>query len=248
MAKRKDVKQPPKPKPTASEQLDRQLAATAIEKKQRGETPGRDEQAALRRVEQQREEDQRWAYYATIPKKHWVEMSGRQPKVVNEQAARYGVPIGGRTIDLPAFVRAFHDFLAKHALKLAQEVNDATPSDRVTRSEADRRKAAEEAAIRRLRRLELEGTLVPREDLVRGELALVAHVVNRLDEMVEALPGDIAPDDPGPVRLLLRDWVDRFREDTAEMKFFAVPSSTNGRAANPAKRKAALKRHKGNKR
>jgi len=59
MAKRKDVKQPPKPKPTASEQLDRQLAATAIEKKQRGETPGRDERAALRRVEQQREEDQR---------------------------------------------------------------------------------------------------------------------------------------------------------------------------------------------
>jgi len=29
------------------------------------------------------------------------------------------------------------------------------------------------------------------------------------------------------------------------MKFFAVPSSTNGRAANPAKRKAAVKRHKG---
>ena len=46
-------------------------------------------------------------------------MSGRQTKVINEQAARYDLPFGGPTIDLPDVVRALHDFLAKHAQRLA---------------------------------------------------------------------------------------------------------------------------------
>ena len=40
-------------------------------------------------------------------------MSGRQPKVLAEQANLYGLPFGGRVIDLPILVGRLHDFLAK---------------------------------------------------------------------------------------------------------------------------------------
>ncbi len=45
-------------------------------------------------------------------------MSGRQAKVLQEQAARYGIPFGGSTIDLPEVVRALHDFLANAKYQL----------------------------------------------------------------------------------------------------------------------------------
>ena len=45
-------------------------------------------------------------------------MSGRQTKVLNEQADRYGLPLGGPVIDLPKLARALHDFLAANAKKL----------------------------------------------------------------------------------------------------------------------------------
>ncbi len=48
-------------------------------------------------------------------------MSGRQTKVINEQAERYGIPFGGATINLPTVVRALHDFLADNAVKLARD-------------------------------------------------------------------------------------------------------------------------------
>lgn len=48
-------------------------------------------------------------------------MSGRQTKVLNEQAERYGIPLGGRTINLPAVVRALHEFLARNARKLSED-------------------------------------------------------------------------------------------------------------------------------
>jgi len=98
--------------------LDRELAAAALLKRKRREQPTRNEQAALRRVEQAREEEDRWRYYSSIPKKHWREMSGRSNKVLIEQAARYGLPFGERVIDLPAVVLALHDFLAKNKYRL----------------------------------------------------------------------------------------------------------------------------------
>ena len=44
--------------------------------------------------------------------------------MLNEQAARYGIPLGGARIDLPAVVKALHDFLAANAQKLARDEDD----------------------------------------------------------------------------------------------------------------------------
>ena len=39
------------------------------------------------------EEADRWRFYGSIPKKHWVKLSGRQHKILDDQASRYGLPI-----------------------------------------------------------------------------------------------------------------------------------------------------------
>ena len=106
---------------SAAEQVDIDLARAALEKRQHGETPTSRELEALRRVERRRDERLRDQHYRTIPKKLWRKWSGRQNKVLDEQADRYGIPFGSATISLPDVVRALHDFFARHAGKLAAE-------------------------------------------------------------------------------------------------------------------------------
>jgi len=107
------------PPMTASAQLDQQLAREAMKKALAGQSLTAREREALKRHEKQKEEKLRWAYYRSIPLKHWRTMSGRQTKVLKEQAALYGIPFAGATISLPDVVRAIHDFLARNAQKLA---------------------------------------------------------------------------------------------------------------------------------
>ena len=103
---------------TVSEQVDRELVTAALRKREAGQQPSLREMSALRRYERQRDEQLRWDHYRTIPQKHWREMSGRQRTQIVEQAVRYGIPFGGKTIDLPAVVAALHTFLAANAGKL----------------------------------------------------------------------------------------------------------------------------------
>lgn len=126
----------------------------------------RDERAALKRHEKDREEKLRWIYYSSIPQKHWRAMSGRQTKVINEQADRYGLPFGGPTIDLPKLARAIHDFLAENALKLAKEDDPLLAGG--GNSPALERYREERAALARLDRLEREGRLLPRDEAREG--------------------------------------------------------------------------------
>jgi len=108
----------------ATRTIDQRLAMAALEKRRRGDQPNRDERAALKAYEKDLDEQQRLKHFAAIRKGEWRQWSGRQVKVINEQADRYALPIGGPTIDLPAFVKAFHDFLAANALKLCGADSD----------------------------------------------------------------------------------------------------------------------------
>jgi hypothetical protein len=139
-----------------------------------GQRPTAKEAAALRRVQAEQEETRRWQYYEAIPQKHWRTMSGRQTKVLNEQAERYGIDFGGRTICLPKVVRQLHDFLARNARKLADEDDPLLNSD--VASPALERYREERAAMARLDRLEREGQLVARAD-VREGLGRVASIL-----------------------------------------------------------------------
>lgn len=109
---------------SASDQIDRQLAASALEKRRQGETPTSREVAALRRIEKERDNKLREQYYRDVPKAMWREWSGRQAKVINEQAHRYGLPLEGKSIDLRKLARCLHDFLADNKYKLAATGGD----------------------------------------------------------------------------------------------------------------------------
>lgn len=113
------AKQPHKPakrSETVSEKIDQELAAGCLRKRRAGEKTTREEVAALRRIEKAREEDLRWQYYETVPKKHYRELAGngekpRGAQIILDQAERYGLPLKGKTVNLREVIRAFHDFL-----------------------------------------------------------------------------------------------------------------------------------------
>ena len=112
----------------------------------------------MRRWEKAEEEERRWQVYESIPKKHWVQMSGRQPRTLNEQATTYGIPFGGRVVDLPSVVRALHDFLAANAQKLA--AGEAAGNGRETPDQRRHRAAA--ADLLELQLAERRGQLLER--------------------------------------------------------------------------------------
>jgi hypothetical protein len=157
----------------SSSRIDADLARRAMLKLMNQEELSASERAALKRHEKDKEERLRWQYYNAIPQKHWRAMSGRQTKVLGEQAERYGIPFGGATVSLPAVVRALHDFLADNAVKLAR---DDDPLMQGSGSPALERYREERAAMARLDRLEREEALVPRGD-VREALGRIAAVL-----------------------------------------------------------------------
>ena len=180
---------PTTPSPSASAQIERKLAADAYRKAMAGETLSVRERSALKKLEKDQEEKRRWQYYGSIPQKHWRKMSGRQTKVLNEQAALYSLPFGGPIISLPDVVRALHDFLATHAQRLA---NDPLLQGDVA-SPALERYREERAALARLDRLEREGTLVLRHELLEG-LGRIASLVRTAGETLQRQYGPGAAD------------------------------------------------------
>jgi hypothetical protein len=146
------------------------------------------EQTALKRFEKEKEERLRWQYYAAIPQKHWREMSGRQTKVINEQALRYDIPFGGATVNLPAVVRALHDFLAENALKLNRDDDELLQGNG---SPALERYREERALLARLDRQEREGQLLPRE-VTRIALGRVANILREAGDTLNRQYGAAA--------------------------------------------------------
>jgi hypothetical protein len=202
--------------PHLSNQLDKQLAAAAYKKVMAGKEPTAQERAALGRYEKQQEEQRRWQYYAAIPQKHWRQMSGRQTKVLHEQAQRYGLPFGGPTINLPEVVRALHDFLAANARKLADDDDDLLHSD--GSSPALERYREERALIARLDRLEREQQLVPRDNVRQG----LGQIAGLLRTAGETLQRECGPE----ARQILDEALDDARREIVRL-FGAEPSAAD---------------------
>jgi hypothetical protein len=194
----------PKTEPQgAAARVDSPLVARAYRKLMDRKDLSREERAALKRHESEKEERLRWQYYASIPKKHWKVMSGRQSKVIDEQAARYELPFGGAVVNLPALVRTLHNFLAVNALKLTKDDDpllQGGPS-----SPALERYREERAQLARMDRLEREGALLPRTE-VREFLGRVAAILRGAGETLERQFG------PGALDILFEALDDAQRE------------------------------------
>ncbi|MEX2025661.1 MAG: hypothetical protein WEH44_00145 [Pirellulaceae bacterium] len=176
--------------PDSATRADKDLVARAYRKVMERKELTKQETTALKRHEKEKEERLRWQYYGSIPQKHWRAMSGRQTKVINEQALRYGIPFGGATINLPNVVRAFHDFLADNAVKLAR---DDDPLMQGIGSPALERYREERALIARLDRLERERQLMPRDE-VRDSLGRVAAILRGAGDSLQRRFGNEAVD------------------------------------------------------
>jgi len=196
----------PLPALDAASRVDAPLVASAMRKlaMQQQDQLTREERSALKRHEKAREEKLRWQYYRAIPQKHWREMSGRQTKVINEQADRYGLPFGGPTVDLPKFVRAFHNFLAENALKLAKE-DDPLLAGAGGSSPALEDYRRERAMLARLERLEREKVLLPRGE-VREAMGRIAAIVRGAGDTLQRQFG------PAAVEILYEALSDAQRE------------------------------------
>src|SRR5262245_53744773 len=166
---------------TFSGSADSQTVKVAYLKVMRGEELTKTEQATLKRHERVKEERLRAKYYASIPQKDWARMSGRQAKVLNEQAARYGIPVGGPTIDLNKVARAIHDFFAANAGKLSREDEELMQGPASPALEAYRE---ERAKIAKIQREQLQRQLVPREE-VRQHLARIAMILRSAGDTLQ---------------------------------------------------------------
>lgn len=170
--------------------VDQELVARAYRKVVTKQELSAAERTALRRHEKQKEERLRWQHYASIPQKHWRQMSGRQTKVLHEQAMRYNLPLGGPTINLPALARALHDFLADNAAKLARDDDELLTGGT---SPALERYREERALLARLDRLERQGQLLDREQ-ARSALARIATVLRGAGDSLQQQFGPAARD------------------------------------------------------
>ena len=198
------------PPPSTSEQIDRDLAASALRKRSAGGNPTGAERGALKRIEAAKEHDLRWQYLHTTRKKDYLEMSGRQAKVVNDQARRYGIPLLGRTIDLAAVIHWVHDWLAENARKLSAIEMDEDPAFAGGDSEWLEKYRKEKTLMARLERLEREGSLV-RLDRTREGMSIFAGHIRDATEVLRRQYG------PDAQRILddhlnnaLRDTLDHF--------------------------------------
>ena len=172
----------------AAAQVDSDLLARAYRKVMDRQELTKAEREALKRHEKQKEERLRWQYYSSVPQRHWRRMCGRQTKVINEQAVRYNLPMGGPMIDLPAFVRAFHDFLADNAHKLAREDDELLQGGN---SPALERYREERALLARLDRLQRERRLLPRDE-VREALGRIAAILRGAGDALQRQFGTAA--------------------------------------------------------
>lgn len=153
---------------------DKHLASVALGKIKRGENPARDENAALRRVQLAVDEKKKWALYRAIPQADWCKLSGRQRKVVRDQARKLNLPMGAESIDLAVLLPALHDLFSRID---AGMVNGPSADD------AEGRLKMAKAEIAELQLAERTGRVVSRA-AVQQCYAVIGHSLRKAAELL----------------------------------------------------------------
>lgn len=129
-----------------------------------------------------------------VTKGDWVKWSGRAYKILDEQAQRYGIPVGEATIDLAAVARWIHDLLAAHGRRIlagdsASEIWDAmqegpSAAEDSPASPALERKREVEYQLRLRDLAERDQQLVSREKTRQG-LAVAAGIFKAFGDTLQ---------------------------------------------------------------
>jgi hypothetical protein len=148
---------------------------------------------------------------ASVTKREFCELSGRQVKTLNEQADRYGLPLRGKTVDLFAAIKSYHDLIAtnSHRLKGADEQDpmlaegDSPALERYRNAKADLAELEREERVRNLlpRQLvhstlgELAELLRSTGDVLRKQFGKEAYsLLERMYDVFERRAGEFAGD------------------------------------------------------
>jgi hypothetical protein len=128
-----------------------------------------------------------------VPKKCWVQWSGRQYKILDEQAQRYGIPVGGPTIDLAEIAVWIHDLLATHGRRILAGDSAEDLEVGTTNSPALERKREVEYEIRLRELAQIDKQLVSR-DMTRQCHAVAASIFKDYGQTVQKKYGADALD------------------------------------------------------
>lgn len=153
--------------------------------------------AQKRAAKQAERDDALTAVVRSVPKRLYNQWSGRQTKVLHDQARRYGMPLEGATIDLIEVVEWIHDFLAENKRDLAflgcDDDDNEGPSlkaELVTEQVEQLRKRNQLLDAK----LQTEaGAMVPREllHLMLAELAKLLRAAGHTLYTIDAKAGDV---------------------------------------------------------
>lgn len=163
---------------------ERELALAAHARRASGIPLTQADRRVLKKAERLFAKAQRQELLKTVPKGEYAELAGRQVKVLNEQASRYGLPLDGATVDLTKLIPRLHDFLAENRYRLrAPEEEDPMLAGAVSPALEKYRDARYQREMVKLKQ-DLEVS-VPREE-VREGFAMVAERLRRLgDKLAE---------------------------------------------------------------
>ncbi len=186
-----EVKSAPSKAEQIKQRQDRELLKAAIDKSNKGQTLTRKELAAVASYEAEQRRFAGESFVRAVPKKLYGEWSGRQTKILHDQADLYGLPLRGETIDLVALVARLHEWLAEHKHELAIVAKgEASASSGGGRGDLV---AAQAENVRKKNQLldatieKKAGELIPRETchLLLGRLAKIlqksGHTLHKID-------------------------------------------------------------------
>ncbi|MGB0714256.1 MAG: hypothetical protein ACPGXK_00145 [Phycisphaerae bacterium] len=88
---------------------------TLLQKHSAGEKLSQAEQRRVAKFRREVMPDLVFEYLKQLPKGDYESVTGRDRRMLDAQAHRWGLPLSGETLDVVAILRAFHDFVGEHA-------------------------------------------------------------------------------------------------------------------------------------
>lgn len=172
--------------------LDRRQIKSAQERQAAGQTLSRSDSALLCRFKDVSEELVFLEKCRRIPQRIYRLLSGRQAKVLLEQATRHGLPFSGTCLDLAIIIRGFHDLLSRHRHRLSTDDSDEV----LMRSGESPTLERWRLAKAQLAEIELEekiGTILHINDVLVF-VGTMADIVRRVGERLQRSYGQPAAD------------------------------------------------------
>lgn len=182
--------------------VDRRHIKSAQERQAAGQSLSKADSGLLRRFKDITEELMFWEYCRRLPNRVYRLLSGRQSKVLLEQAERHGLPVAGASLDLVAIVRGFHDFLSRHRHRLLADDPDETLMQSGEGPTLERWRLAK-AQLAELDLLERRAQLIDM-DGIRAALGILGGVLRGVGEKLQRHFGQGAAD-------IFNDGIDDFQ-------------------------------------